>query len=99
GYTALSRARSDTRVYVVADDFDDDPSSTGVMRHDNRATDPTSCSGGRCGSRVATRSPSIGRGVDFARFGPGQTKTRRSLTLGSAHFQATMRSISARMRV
>ncbi|MDO8362775.1 MAG: MobF family relaxase [Actinomycetota bacterium] len=26
GYTALSRARLDTRVYVVADDFDDDPS-------------------------------------------------------------------------
>ncbi len=25
GYTALSRARLDTRVYVVADDFDDDP--------------------------------------------------------------------------
>ena len=26
GYTALSRARLETRVYVVADDFDDDPS-------------------------------------------------------------------------
>lgn len=26
GYTALSRARLQTRVYVVADDFDDDPS-------------------------------------------------------------------------
>ncbi|HQZ34592.1 MAG TPA: hypothetical protein PK020_09205, partial [Ilumatobacteraceae bacterium] len=25
GYTALSRARLETRVYVVADDFDDDP--------------------------------------------------------------------------
>ena len=26
GYTALSRARLETRVYVVADNFDDDPS-------------------------------------------------------------------------
>ena len=26
GYTALSRARFETRIYVVADDFDDDPS-------------------------------------------------------------------------
>ena len=26
GYTSLSRARLETRVYVVADDFDDDPS-------------------------------------------------------------------------
>lgn len=25
GYTALSRARLETRIYVVADDFDDDP--------------------------------------------------------------------------
>ena len=26
GYTALSRARLDTRIYVAADDFDNDPS-------------------------------------------------------------------------
>ena len=42
GYTALSRARLDTRVYVVADEFDDDPSidlSHAARDRGNRARD------------------------------------------------------------
>lgn len=40
GYTALSRARLDTRVYVVADDFDDDPSIDLGHRRDPVSANP-----------------------------------------------------------
>lgn len=62
GYTALSRARLDTRVYVVADDFDDDPNIDLSHAPSPGALPPVTCSHDRwagLGSAVTSSARSV----------------------------------------